>query len=185
MPYHPVFDNNCFGAPTRHFIPAFKSPPKLALSNSEATSHGFGFEGPDEREAHKKLRARKDQLRKLADSDNVVKYDKFHAVNLIPRPSPMMFNCDVVVTAVTCTQPTPSFFINSYPTPHLPPIVYNPTPDKCTQATHVMPTPSVPEHKNDERKRATLHTPQLHLSPVQENRRQARWNGKGRKRWQG
>ena len=120
-----------------------QEPPK---TRSEATSHRFGFEGPDE-QAHKKLRARKDQLRQLADSDDVVKYDKFHTASLISRPSRMTFDRDIVVTAVTRTQPTPSLSVNPYPTPHLPPISYNQTPDGRTQATHshAMPTPSVPE----------------------------------------
>src|SRR6202047_1186078 len=122
MSYRPVFDNNCFGANSTLFIPAFRSLRKPTGSNSEATSDGL----LGEREAREKLRARKAELRKLADDDDIIKYDRYHAANLISRPSPGTLDRDVVMVAV---QPPPL-------TPHLPPIVYNPAPDERTQATH-------------------------------------------------
>ena len=85
MSYHPVFDNNCFDANSTLFIPAYKNLRKLTSSHNKATSHGLGNEGPDEREAREKLRARKDELRKLANDDDDVKHDKYHAANLLSR----------------------------------------------------------------------------------------------------
>jgi hypothetical protein len=42
-------------------------------SNNEATSLGLGDEELDKREVHENLSARKEQLRKLVDDDDVVK----------------------------------------------------------------------------------------------------------------
>jgi hypothetical protein len=51
-----------------------------------------------------KLSARKEELKKLTDDDNVIKHDKHHATNLLSRPSLGTFtDCDVIVTAVTHT----------------------------------------------------------------------------------
>src|SRR5882757_6563180 len=104
MPNRPVFDNNCFGANSTLFIPAFKSLRKPTSSNSEATSHGLGSKGPDEREAREKLRTRMEELKKLADDDDVIKHDKHHAANLLLRPSTATLDRDVVTAAVH-TQP--------------------------------------------------------------------------------
>jgi hypothetical protein len=114
MPYRPTFDNNCFGANSPLFIPTFKSFQKPTSSNSEATPRGSDSKGPDEWEASEKLRAQKEQLRKLADNDDVIKYDKDHAANLISRSRPTMLDCDVVATVAAHAQP-PSLSIN----PHL------------------------------------------------------------------
>jgi hypothetical protein len=83
--YCATFNNSCFSTNSSLFIPAFKSPQKLASSNNEATSHGFGSEGPDEQEAHKKLRVRKEELRKLTDDDDIIKHNKHHTANLLSR----------------------------------------------------------------------------------------------------
>ena len=73
-------------------------------------SYGLGGEGLSEQEAHEKLKARKEQLRKLMDDDDVAKYHNFHTANLFSRPSPAMFaDCDIVVTVVARTQPPPHF----------------------------------------------------------------------------
>jgi hypothetical protein len=114
MPYRPTFDNNCFSTNSPLFIPAFKSFQKSTSSNSETTSHGSDSKGPNEQEASEKFRARKEQLRKLADNDDVIKYDKYHAANLISRSRPTMLDCDVVATVAAHAQP-PSLSIN----PHL------------------------------------------------------------------
>jgi hypothetical protein len=87
MPNHPVFDNNCFSANSTLFIPAFKSLQKPTSSNSKTTSCGLGSKGPDEWEVHKKLRVRKEELKKLTDDDNIIKHDKHHATNLLLRHS--------------------------------------------------------------------------------------------------
>jgi hypothetical protein len=99
MSYRPVFDNDCFGANSTLFIPTFKSLRKPTSNNSEATSRELGSKGLDEREAREKLRARKEELRKLTDDDDVIKYDKYHAANLISRASPAMPDRDVVTVA--------------------------------------------------------------------------------------
>jgi hypothetical protein len=113
MSYCPVFDNNCFSANSTLFILAFKSLQKSTSSNSKATSHGLGSKGPDEWEAHKKLRARKEELKKLTDNDDIIKHDKHHAANLLSRLSLDTFtDCDVIVTAVTCSRPPPSLSTN-------------------------------------------------------------------------
>ena len=72
----PIFDSACFGAGSRFFIPAFKG-------SRETTSNNSGAATLDEREAHERLRARKEYVRSLADVDDVVRYDKYHAANLI------------------------------------------------------------------------------------------------------
>ncbi|KIM81546.1 hypothetical protein PILCRDRAFT_89038 [Piloderma croceum F 1598] len=141
--YHPVFDNNCFGANSTLFIPAFKSCRKPTSSNNKATSHGLGGEGRSKREAHEKLRARK---RNLTDDDDDVKYDKFHAVNLLSRPRPATFaDCDIVVTAVARTQPPP-LSPHVLPTPsHLLSLTLNDaTPHEHMRDTHchVIPLPT-------------------------------------------
>jgi hypothetical protein len=86
MSYHrPVFDNNCFDANSTLFIPAYKNLRKLTSSHNKTTSHRLGNEGPDKQEAREKLRARKDELRKLANDDDIVKHNKYHAANLLLR----------------------------------------------------------------------------------------------------
>lgn len=96
-------------------------------------SCGLGSKGLDEWEVRKKLRARKEELKKLTDDDDVIKHDKHHAANLLSRPNPSMFaNHDIIVTVVTHTQPPPSISTNPPQTPHLQPTTYNPTPDECT-----------------------------------------------------
>jgi hypothetical protein len=105
MSYHPVFDNTFFGANPTLFIPTFRSLHKSTLSVNEATSHRLGGEKPGEQEACEKLRARKAELRKLAD-DDIIKYDEQHAANLLSRPSLTMFaDHDIVITAVAHMQP--------------------------------------------------------------------------------
>ena len=85
MSYRPVFNNDCFSTNSTLFIPTFKSLQKPTLSNSRATSHRLGSNGPDEREAREKLRARREQLRKFADDDDVIKHNKYHPANLLSR----------------------------------------------------------------------------------------------------
>ena len=115
----PIFDNNCFGPSSLLFIPSFKRLQKSASKNNGAKSHKLRTDerGPRARE---KLRARKEQLKKAVDNDIVVKYDKFHAANLLSRPSPNpLIECDSTVTAVTHTQPPPpplSTDTNPHPT---------------------------------------------------------------------
>jgi hypothetical protein len=123
MPYCPVFDNNCFGANSTLFIPAFKGPRKPTSSISEATSRGLSSKEPDKWEVHEQLRARKDELRKLADDDDVSKHDKYHAANLISRLSPAMLDCDIITVAVHA-QPL-SFSINPHPKPPSKPAKHN------------------------------------------------------------
>ena len=116
-------------------------------------SRGLGSKGPDEREVREQLRARKDELRKLADDDDIIKYDKHHAANLLSRPSPAVLadrDGDVVVTAVVHAQPPPPQAL------HLPPITHNPTPDERTQATHCQ------RHIRTKRSRAQGHREQAH-----------------------
>ena len=72
----PTFDNSCFGANSPLFIPAFKGRRKLT-SNDDKTKP------VDEREARERLKARKDHIRRLANVDDDVRYDKYHAANLI------------------------------------------------------------------------------------------------------
>jgi hypothetical protein len=139
----PVFDNNCFSPASLFFIPSFKNLRKPVLSNNKATSHRSGNEGPGEQEAHEKLRARKEQLRKAADNNIVIKYDKFYAANLLSRPSPTpLIECDSTVTVIAHTQPPPpplSTDTNPHPTP----------PSEQAQHKHIAlqtptPTPSEP-----------------------------------------
>jgi len=118
MSYRPVFDNDCFSTNSTLFIPAFKSLRKPTSSNSEATSHGLGSNGPDEWEAREKLRAQREQLRKLADDDDVIKHDKYYAANLLSRRNPATSDRDTVITAAAHTQPQPPpLSTNSHPTP--------------------------------------------------------------------
>src|ERR1700736_3047111 len=115
----PIFDNNCFSPASPFFIPSFKNLRKPAASNNETTSHESGNKGLDEQEARKKLRVRKDQLRKDTD-DDIVKYDKFHAANLLSRPSPATLadrDRDIVVTAAVHTQPPPPLSTRTEPKP--------------------------------------------------------------------
>jgi hypothetical protein len=121
----PVFHNNCFSAASPFFIPPFRNLRKPA-SNNEATSHGSGDEGPGEQEARERLRARKDQLWKAADNDDVIKYDKLHAANLLSRPSPtLLVECDSTITAAAHAQPPPSLSINPHQTPPSEPAKHN------------------------------------------------------------
>ena len=115
MPYHPIFDNNCFSANSTLFILAFKGSRKPTSSNSEATSCGLNSKGLDEREACEQLRARKDKLRKLVDDDDVIKHNKYHAANLISRLSPATLDRDIITAAVHA-QPL-SLSINPHPKP--------------------------------------------------------------------
>jgi len=135
MSYHPVFDNNCFHANSTLFVPTFKSHQKPTLSNNETTLHRLGSEGLSKWEAHEKLRVRKAQLRKLTDD---VKYDKFHATNLLSRPRPTTFaNCDIVITVVACMQPPPlSPHILPTPSDLLPLTLNDTTPHKHMWDTH-------------------------------------------------
>jgi len=71
MSYRPVLHNNCFEANSTLFIPTFKSLQKPTSSNSEATLSGLGSKGPDEQEAHEELRARREELKKLADESTM------------------------------------------------------------------------------------------------------------------
>jgi len=71
MSYRPVLHNNCFEANSTLFIPTFKSLQKPTSSNSEATLSGLGSKGPDEREAPEELRARREELKKLADESTM------------------------------------------------------------------------------------------------------------------
>src|SRR5882762_282372 len=140
MPNRPVFDNNCFGANSTLFIPAFKSLRKPTSSNSEAMSRGLGSKGPDEREAREKLRTRMEELRKLANDDDVIKHDKYHATNLILSPSPATLadrDRDIVVTAAAHAQPPPPLSADTNPqtqhehiTSHTP----TPTPSESNQS---------------------------------------------------
>jgi len=142
MSYRPVFDNDCFSTNSTLFIPAFKSLRKPTSSNSEATSHGLGSNGPDEREARKKLRARREQLRKLADDDDVIKHDKYHAANLLSRRNPATSDRDAIVTAAAHTRPPPP-------------------PSPSTHTQHL--------HPNEPSTDTSHHTHQLHLHPSSAN----------------
>jgi hypothetical protein len=140
---------------------------------------GLGSQGPDEREACEELRARKEELKKLADDDDIIKHDEHHAANLLSRPSPGTFaDCDIIVTAVTRTQPSPSLSTNPPQTPHLQPTAYNPPPDKCTQHTHCHVTRDDTEHEH-----TTLCTPlstRIEPKPVQAedgDTERGRWEG--------
>jgi hypothetical protein len=186
MPYCPVFDNDYFGTNSTLFIPAFKSSQKLRSSNSEATSHRLDNKGPDEWEVHKKLRVRKEELKKHTDENDVIKHNKHHTTNLLSRPNPSTFtDRDVIVTAVTCTQPPSSLFTNPPQTPHIQPIVYNPTPNEHTQDMHchITCTSSSCECNDTECKHTTPCTPpstQIEPKPVQkEDRGQSKDDGKG------
>jgi len=78
---------------------------------------------------HKKLRARKDELRKLVNDDDIIKYN---AANLLLRQNPTTSNCNAVVTAVTHMEPPPPS-PHVLPTPsHLPPLTSNDAPHTNT-----------------------------------------------------
>jgi hypothetical protein len=138
----PVFDNSCFSSASPFFIPPFKSLRKPTSDNNEATSRGLDNEGPGEQVAHEKLRARKAALKKLADDDDVIKYDKHHAANLLSRPSPNpLVECDSTVTVVAHAQPPPPPPLSADTNPHPTP------PSERTQHEHIAshtptPTPS-------------------------------------------
>jgi hypothetical protein len=124
-------------------------------------SHRLGSEGLGKQEARKKLRARKEQLQKLADDDNVIKHDQHHAANLLSRPSPATYtDHDTVITAVAHTQPPPQ-------TPHLPSITYNSIPHQHIQATHchITCTSSGCECNNVKHKYTTPCTPPPTIKP--------------------
>jgi hypothetical protein len=72
----PTFDSACFGANSPLFIPAFKGSRKPTSNNSKTKP-------VDEREARERLKARKDHIRRLAAVDDVIRYDKYHAANLL------------------------------------------------------------------------------------------------------
>jgi len=77
-----VFDSACFGANSPLFIPAFKGSRKPTSNNSK--THPV-----DEREARERLKARKDHIRRLAAVDDVIRYDKYHAANLLATSNSM------------------------------------------------------------------------------------------------
>lgn len=119
---------------------------------------GSSSQGPNEQEVHEKLRVTKEELKKLADDDNVIKHDKHQSANLLSRLSLGTFtDCDILITAVMCMQPSPSLSTNPPQTPHLLPTTYNLLPDEHTKNTHqkhVLP------HYNDTRhKHTTSCTP--------------------------
>jgi hypothetical protein len=72
----PIFDSACYVAGSEFHIPAFGSRrnPTPTTSGSQA--------------ANEAVKKRKAELKKLADRDDVIKYDKFHAANLIAKPNP-------------------------------------------------------------------------------------------------
>ncbi|KIM91773.1 hypothetical protein PILCRDRAFT_884 [Piloderma croceum F 1598] len=130
----------------------------------EATLSGLGSKGLDEREAHEKLRARKEELKKLEDDDDIIKHDKHHPTNLLSRPSPGTFaDRDTIVTAVTRTQPSPSLSTNPPQTPHLQPTVDTEreyTTLRTPPSTRIEPKPVQPEQRtgtlsDDDRKAGT------------------------------
>jgi hypothetical protein len=100
-----------------------RTPETSAVSHrlTVTTSRGSDNEGPGEQVAHEKLRMRKVELKKLADDDDIIKYDKHHATNLLSRPSPNpLIKCDSTVTAAAHAQlppPPPSPFTSPHPAP--------------------------------------------------------------------
>ena len=107
----PLFDSSCFGTNSPLFIPTFRGHRKPSSNNHGATQ-------PDEREARERLEARKEHMRMLADADDVVRYDKYHAANLIkdserqrsanrPPPTSTPHPSDSSTTLPTCLSPTP------------------------------------------------------------------------------
>jgi hypothetical protein len=121
MSNHPVFNNTCFDADSTLFIPTFRSLWKPISNNNETMSHRLGSEKPGKQEAHKKLKARKAELRKFIDNDDVFKYDKNHVANLLSRTSPAtLADCDhdIVITAIAHMQlPLPPLPTSPHPTP--------------------------------------------------------------------
>ena len=89
MPTSTIFDG-CYVAGSPFHIPAFGSRrPPPTTTGSEA--------------ANKAIRRQKVALRKLADNDDVIKHDKFHAANLVAKS-------DATTTAWT---PDPSPYVSS------------------------------------------------------------------------
>jgi hypothetical protein len=84
----------------------------LKWDSSKATSRELNSKGPDKWEAYKKLRARKEELKELADDDDIIKHNKHHTANLLLRPSTATLDCDVVTVAVHA-QPLHQFTPNT------------------------------------------------------------------------
>src|ERR1700749_1653646 len=93
----PIFDSACFGADSQFYIPAFKSRRNATPANEPET-------------ANEAMRKRQEYLRKLADADDFLKFDKYHASYLLSRPRPAAVDRH---TAVTPNPPLPI----SHPTP--------------------------------------------------------------------
>jgi hypothetical protein len=120
----PIFDSACYVAGSQFHIPAFGSRRNPAPTTS----------GPQA--ANEAVKRRKAELRKLAEADDVIRYDKYHAANLIAKPNP------TATIAAASNQPPPAS--------HLTPLTLNnPSQPEHVQnnSCHVTPTPGNAEHE--------------------------------------
>ena len=72
----PIFDSACYVAGSQFHIPAFGS-----RRNPAPTT-------PEPRAANEAIKRRKAELKKLVEADDVIRYDKYHAANLLSNQPP-------------------------------------------------------------------------------------------------
>jgi hypothetical protein len=122
----PIFDSACFGAGSEFYIPAFKSRRNVPPANEPEM-------------ADKAMKQQKEYLRKLTETDDILKFDKYHASSLLSRAT---------VDRDTAVTPTSS---------QLPPLIShltsltsgNPPPPEYAQdnSCHVTSAPDDTEHE--------------------------------------